>query len=90
MSTTLQVRQKGVLTLPVELRRRYNIADGDVLTLIEIGDGAFMLVPIVSQVARLGDQAAQALAESNVPLDDILHTLDDERRQYYRKHYAKA
>jgi len=88
MALKIQVRQKGVLTLPIELRRRYHIDEGDVLTLVELGEGAFMLIPLVSEVARLGDQAAQALAESGADVDDLLQALDDERRAYYAGQYA--
>jgi bifunctional DNA-binding transcriptional regulator/antitoxin component of YhaV-PrlF toxin-antitoxin module len=88
MTQTIQVRQKGILTLPVELRRRYHIDNGDVFTLVELGNGALMLIPIVSEVARLGDQAATALAESGTTIDDLLQALEEERRSYYHTHYA--
>ena len=31
MSNIIQIRNKGTLTLPIELRRKYNLAKGDVL-----------------------------------------------------------
>ena len=50
MSTvTVQIRRKGVITLPVELRRLYNLDEGDVLTLLDLGDGSFLLTPRISQ-----------------------------------------
>ena len=30
VSTTLQIRSKGTLTLPIELRREYGLREGDV------------------------------------------------------------
>jgi bifunctional DNA-binding transcriptional regulator/antitoxin component of YhaV-PrlF toxin-antitoxin module len=85
----IQVRGKGSLTLPVELRRKYGVNDGDIYTLIDVGEGAFMLVPQVTTVDRLGNRVAEMLAEQDVSLDELLETLDDERQRYYREHYAR-
>ena len=87
---TVQIRRKGVITLPVELRRQYNLDEGDVFTLVDLGDGSFLLTPRVSQVARLGDQVARLMEEENVTLEEMLETLDKEREDYYREQYAQA
>ena len=87
-ATIIQIRKKGSLTLPVDLRNKYKLNEGDILTLIDLGDGSFLLTPRVSQVNRLGDRVAEAVADYNVSLDDLLSTLDEEREQYYREHYA--
>ena len=88
-TTTIQVRKKGSLTLPIELRAKYGVDEGDVFTLIDMGDGSFLLTPRVSQVNRLGDRVAEILRDENVSLDDLLTTLDEEREQYYKDRYAK-
>lgn len=85
---TVQIRRKGVITLPVELRRRYGLDEGDIFTLVDLGDGSFLLTPQVSQVARLGDQVARVMAEEGVDLEEMLKVLDEERELYYRDHYA--
>lgn len=87
VSTTLQIRTKGSLTLPAELRRKYGLNEGDVLTLVDLGDGAFVLYPGITAVDRLGDRVAQVMAEENVTLDDILEALDEERERYYQERY---
>ena len=58
---TIQVRKKGTITLPREIRERYGLSEGDVFTLVDLGDGSFLLSPFVSKVAQLGDQAAEAI-----------------------------
>jgi len=85
---TVQIRRKGIITLPVELRRQYDLDEGDVFTLMDLGDGSFLLTPRVSQVARLGDQVARLMAEEGVALEEMLETLDQEREAYYQEHYA--
>jgi bifunctional DNA-binding transcriptional regulator/antitoxin component of YhaV-PrlF toxin-antitoxin module len=87
---TVQIRRKGVITLPVELRRQYNLDEGDVFTLVDLGDGSFLLTPRVSQVARLGNQVAQLMEEGDVTLDEMLEALDQERETYYQEHYAQT
>ena len=86
---TIQVRSKGSFTLPMELRTKYGVDEGDVFTLIDMGDGSFLLTPRISQVNRLGDRVAEILSADDVSLDDLLNTLDDERRRYYQERYAK-
>ncbi len=90
MSITIQIRGKGVITLPKELRRRYGLNEGDVLTLVDLGDGAFVISPRVPQIDRLGDQVGQALADAGVTVDDLILALDDERERYYRENYAQG
>jgi bifunctional DNA-binding transcriptional regulator/antitoxin component of YhaV-PrlF toxin-antitoxin module len=87
-NSTIQVRKKGGLTLPVDIRQKYGVDEGDIFTLIDMGDGSFFLTPRVSNVARLGSQIDKILKDSPVDLDDLLTSLDEEREQYYREHYA--
>jgi bifunctional DNA-binding transcriptional regulator/antitoxin component of YhaV-PrlF toxin-antitoxin module len=89
MAITIQIRKKGSLTLPVELRNKYNLDEGDVFTLIDLGDGSFILIPRVSQVNRLGDRVSETLREEDISLDDLLISLDEERERYYQEHYAE-
>lgn len=88
-SGVIQIRKKGSLTLPAELRAKYGLTEGDVYTLIDLGDGSFLLTPRLSQVNRLGNRVVEVLEEEDVTLDDLLSTLDEERERYYREHYAE-
>jgi len=74
----------------MELRRQYSLDEGDVFTMLDLGDGSLLLVPRVSQVARLGDEVARLMDEAGVELEAVLETLDQEREAYYREHYAQA
>jgi len=90
MNTTVQIRKKGSLTLPAELRNRYHLDEGDVFTLIDLGGGSFLLTPRLSQVNQLGDRVARVLDDTDTSLDDLLATLDEERERYYHERYAQA
>jgi bifunctional DNA-binding transcriptional regulator/antitoxin component of YhaV-PrlF toxin-antitoxin module len=89
VSTTIQIRGKGTVTIPVELRRKYGLDEGDVITLIDLGDGSFIFTPIVSKVARLGDRVAQAMTEERASLEEIMTALDEERERYYQERYFR-
>jgi bifunctional DNA-binding transcriptional regulator/antitoxin component of YhaV-PrlF toxin-antitoxin module len=89
LSTMIQIRSKGSLTLPMELRRKYQFNEGDILRLIDLGDGSFLITPQATTVDRLGDRIAEMMAEQDVSLEDILDALDQERQKYYRELYAQ-
>ncbi|NIM94306.1 MAG: hypothetical protein GTO18_11440 [Anaerolineales bacterium] len=86
----IQIRQKGVITVPVELRRKYGLSEGDILTLVDLGEGAFMLTPGSSEVARVGDQVAAILREEGISTDDLLRALEEEREEYYKEKYVQG
>lgn len=88
-SVNIQLRRKGILTLPISLRRKYGLDENDVFTLEDLGNGSFLLIPQVSEVARLGNRVAEVMAEEEVSLEDVLEALDEERENYYREHYAR-
>jgi bifunctional DNA-binding transcriptional regulator/antitoxin component of YhaV-PrlF toxin-antitoxin module len=88
-SINIQLRRKGVLTLPVSLRRKYGLDENDVFTLEDLGNGSFLLIPQVSEVARLGDRVAEVMAEDEVSLEEVLNALDEERENYYQEHYVR-
>ena len=52
MDATVQIRQRGTLTLPAELRERYGIRPGDTFRLVDL-DGVFVLTPMVPMVPEL-------------------------------------
>lgn len=88
-AVTIQMRDKGNLTIPMELRRKYGLTEGDIFTILDLGEGTFILTPQVTTLNRFGDRVAKLMAEENIEVEDILQALDEERAQYYRAHYAQ-
>jgi bifunctional DNA-binding transcriptional regulator/antitoxin component of YhaV-PrlF toxin-antitoxin module len=89
-TVNIQLRRKGILTLPVSLRRKYNLEENDVFTLEDLGNGSFLLIPKVSKVVSLGNRVAEVMAEDDVSLEEMLEALDKERQDYYREHYGQS
>ena len=78
---TVQMGQRGVLTLPKSLRQSYNLKPGDDFTLLDL-DGVFILSPRRSEIDSLADQITQALTEQGETLESMLITLREEREAY--------
>lgn len=77
--TIIQIRSKGLVTLPAEIRRRYNLNEGDTLTLVDLGDGCIMLSPTCPTVDRLGYELAHILREKGVSEEEMIKALEEER-----------
>ena len=83
MDATVQVRDRGVLTLPAELREKYGIRTGDSFRLVDL-DGIFVLTPMVPMVPELALEIERARIEAGLTTDDLLRTLREQREQYRR------
>lgn len=87
--TTVKLRGNGTITLPSNVRKKYKMQEGGFLQLIDVGDGSFFLFPKESKVTKIARRIEKKLKEANVTLDDLLETLDEERKRYYQEKYGK-
>ena len=87
MEATIQVRQRGTLTLPAELREKYGIQPGDTFRLVDL-DGVFVLTPMVPMVPELAREIERARLEAGLSVEELLGTLREQRERYYRETYA--
>jgi bifunctional DNA-binding transcriptional regulator/antitoxin component of YhaV-PrlF toxin-antitoxin module len=78
---TIQVAQRGLLTLPKVLREAYNIQEGDQLTLLDLG-GVFVISPQRSEIDRLADRLKATLLEEGESLESMLQALREARQEY--------
>lgn len=78
---TIQVAQRGLVTLPKEVRKAHNIEPGQQMTLLDLGD-VFVLSPRPSQVDALADRIADELADRGETLASMLQTLREVRAEY--------
>lgn len=80
---TVQLAQRGVLTLPKSLRESYNLQPGDSFTLLDLG-GVFVLSPRHSEIDTLAERLTYSLTERGETLETMLQALREEREQYGR------
>ena len=81
MDATLQVRERGVLTLPAEIRSKYGIEAGDTFRLLDL-DGIFVLTPMVPMVPELAREIERLRVDAGLSLDDLLQALREQRERF--------
>lgn len=87
LDATVQVRKRGVLTLPAELRRKYGIEEGDTFRLVDL-DGIFVITPMVPMVPELAREIERLRLEAGLSIEELLGNLRQERERYYQEKYA--
>jgi AbrB family looped-hinge helix DNA binding protein len=87
MNNTFQVQvvRRGLITLPKELRDHNNIEEGDMMTLIDIGDGVVIMSPRRSRVDEIANKLAREWQDSGETLESMLTTLREVRAEYETK-----
>ena len=87
MDATLQVRQRGTLTLPAEIRQKYGIKPGDTFRLVDL-DGIFVLTPMTPMIPELAREIERLREEAGYSIEELLTTLREQREQYHQEKYA--
>ena len=88
MELTIQVRERGVVTLPAQLREKYNIENGKIFRLVDL-DGIFVFVPMVPMVPELASEIERIRLEAGVSVDELLDDLRKQRERYNKDKYGK-
>jgi bifunctional DNA-binding transcriptional regulator/antitoxin component of YhaV-PrlF toxin-antitoxin module len=88
MELTIQVRERGVVTLPAELREKYNIENGKIFHLVDL-EGIFVFVPMVPMVPELANEIERIRLEAGLSVDELLDDLRKQREQYNKEKYGK-
>lgn len=87
MEATIQVRQRGTMTLPVELRAKYSIQPGDSFRLLDL-DGILVLTPMSPMVPELAREIERARLEAGLSVEELLVGLREQRERYYVETYG--
>lgn len=84
MNNTFQVQvvRRGIITLPKDLRDHNNIEEGDMLTLIDLGDGVVVMSPQRSRVDEIANKLAKEWQDSGESLESMLTILREVRAEY--------
>ncbi|MFQ5709698.1 MAG: AbrB/MazE/SpoVT family DNA-binding domain-containing protein [bacterium] len=80
MTKTVQIRKKGTLTLPMELRKRYQLDEGDPVSLIDLDEGIF-LSPRPSVLPKLVSQIEKLRLKNNLSLAELIEGVRALRQQ---------
>jgi AbrB family looped-hinge helix DNA binding protein len=80
-TTQLTVAQRGIVTLPKDVREEYHIVPGDQLTFIDL-DGVFVLSPRRSEIDEVMNRIRGKLTAKGETLESMLMTVREEREKY--------
>ena len=83
MEATVQVRQRGTLTLPSELREKYGIQPGDTFRIVDL-DGILVLTPMVPMAPELAREIERVRQEAGLSIEELLSGLRELRARTYR------
>ena len=86
-TTTVQVRQRGSLTLPMSMREKYGIKAGDSFQLVDL-DGIFVLTPMTPMVPELAREIDKIRQEAGLSMEELLQGLREQRAQYQTENDA--
>ena len=71
MDTPIQIRQRGRLTIPAALRRKYGIREGDTYYLVDV-HGVLVLSPTESVVPELAREIERLRTEAGLSTEELL------------------
>ena len=89
MDATIQVRNRGVITLPADLREKYGIENGDIFRLVDL-DGIFVLTPLTPMVPELAREIEKIRIEAGLSMEELLQGLHEQRERYVQEKYGIA
>jgi len=75
---TVRLRERGQVTIPRDVRQQLSAQEGDVLTLLQIGD-LILLTQRQLRTPALAEQFMAKMEEAGVSLADLLSGLVEER-----------
>ena len=79
-SITLQMAQRGIITIPKSLRESYGMQPGDTFTLLDLG-GVFVLNPRQSGIDTIAEKMAAQWVENGETVETMLQALREERNR---------
>jgi len=89
MEATIQVRQRGTLTLPVELREKYGIRAGDTFRLVDL-EGIMVLTHMAPMVPELAREIERMRLEAGFSMDQLLVSLREQRERYHTERHGNT
>jgi antitoxin PrlF len=82
-----RVQKKGQVTIPVEMRDKLGIKEGDLVTFIETDDGILISRQEVLAIRAL-DRIGAVLKEQGISLDELMESGREERGKIIKEKYG--
>jgi len=73
------VQAEGVISIPPAVREKLNLTEGEILTLVQVGN-VFLLANKIPQVTQFADKMVSMMEAEGVSLEELLEGLEIERQ----------
>ena len=87
MKRTYTIQENGQVTLPVDLREKYGLKKGDIVSFVETDQG-LIVVPRVALAMRLLDEIGEELKKQGVSLDELMESGREIRGEMLKEKYG--
>ena len=88
MSTlAVRVQEKGQVTIPLEIRRKLNLKQGDMVTFVETENG-IMIKPAEVIVSEALDEIGRVLKTKGISLEELIERGRDIRSEIVEEEYG--
>lgn len=84
---TSRVQKKGQVTIPIEIRDRMGIQEGDLIAFVETDEGILITRQEIAAM-RLLNQIGQALKEKGIDLDELIDSGRELRGELIKERYG--
>ena len=82
-----RVQKKGQVTIPIEIRDRLGIQEGDLIAFVETDEGVLITRQEIAAM-RLLNQIGQALKEKGIDLDELIESGREIRGELVKERYG--
>ena len=83
-----EIKSRGQLTIPKKIRSAGHLEEGQVVSIIPVGD-SLLITPKILELDEARRQIKRLLKSSGLSLDDLIAGLKEERETLYRETYGK-
>ena len=83
-----EIKSRGQLTIPKKIRSAGHLEEGQVVSIIPVGD-SLLITPKILELDEARRQINRLLKSSGLSLEDLIAGLKEERETLYRETYGK-
>lgn len=87
-STVTEIKSRGQLTIPKKIRDEYNLEEGQLVSIIPVGD-SLIITPKILELEEARRKIRRILKASGVSVEKLLEGMEEERETLYKERYGK-
>lgn len=87
-SIVREIKSRGQLTIPKEIRDEYNLEEGQLVSIIPVGD-SLIITPKRLELDEARRKIRKILKASGISKEELLKGIEEEREDLYKEKYGK-